>query len=129
MITEPGGYPAMPTEVKKMKMELKNMQVWVDEEEGTFRRWGDATYEVTIQEFDGFAYIVRLDVTEGHRGQGIGSAVVEAVRRAYGAVVAAPEGEKARKFFEKVGEEAMAGELMGQAIWPLDQGYGVFIVE
>lgn len=111
------------------KIEMKNEKMWVDEDEGTFRRWGDATFEVTIQEFDGFAYIVRLDVTEGHRGQGIGSAVVEAVRRAYGTVVAAPEGEKARTFFEKVGEEARTGELMGQAIWPLDQGYGVFIVE
>lgn len=110
-------------------IELKNMQVWADDEEGTFRRWSGEEWEVIVQEFDGFAYIVRLDVTEGHRGQGIGSAVVEAVRRAYGTVVAAPEGEKARTFFEKVGEEARTGELMGQAIWPLDQGYGVFIVE
>lgn len=108
---------------------LENEQVWVDEEEGTFRRWGNDVYEVTVQEFDGFAYIVRLDVTEGRRGHGIGSAVVEAVRRAYGTVVAAPEGEKARTFFEKVGEEARTGELMGQAIWPLDQGYGIFKLE
>ena len=110
-------------------IELKNERVWVDDIEGTFRRWGDATYEVTVQEFEGFAYIVRLDVTEGHRGQGIGSAVVEAVRRAYGPVVAAPEGEKARAFFEKIGEEDQRGELMGQAIWPWDQGYGIFIME
>ena len=111
------------------KIELMNEQVWVDDIEGTFRRWGDDVYEVTIQEFEGFAYIVRLDVTEGHRGQGIGTAVVEAVRRVYGTVVAAPEGEKARAFFEAIGEEDRRGELMGQAIWPWDQGYGVFIVE
>jgi len=85
-------------------------------------------YEVTIREFDGFAYIQRLDVTEGHRGRGIGSAVVEAVRRRYGTVVASPDGEEARAFFEKIGEEDDCGELMGQAIWPLDQGYGVFII-
>lgn len=108
---------------------LENEQVWVDEEEGTFRRWGNDVYEVTVQEFDGFAYIVRLDVTEGHRGQGIGSAVVEAVRRAYGTVVAAPEGEKARGFFAKLGVEDERGELKGQAIWPLDQGRGVYIME
>ena len=111
------------------KIELKNEKIWVDDIEGTFRRWEDAVYEVTIQEFEGFAYIVRLDVTEGHRGQGIGTAVVEAVRRVYGTVVAAPEGEKARAFFEAIGEEDRRGELMGQAIWPWDQGYGVFIVE
>jgi len=111
------------------RIELKNEQVWVDDIEGTFRRWGDDVYEVTVQEFFGFAYIVRLDVTEDHRGQGIGSAVVEAVRRVYGAVVASPEGERARAFFEKVGREDQRGELMGQTIWPWDQGYGVFIVE
>jgi len=111
------------------KIELRNEKIWVDEEEGIFWRWGDATFEVTIQEFDGFAYIVRLDVSEGHRGQGIGSAVVEAVRRVYGAVIAAPEGEEARAFFEKVGEKFERGELMGQAIWSLDQGFGVYIME
>lgn len=74
------------------KIELKNEQVWEDAIEGIFRRWEDDTYEVTVQEFDGFAYIVRLDVTEGHRGQGIGTAVVKAVRRRYGTVVASPEG-------------------------------------
>ena len=111
------------------KIELKNERIWVDEDEGTFRRWGDTIYEVTVQEFDGFAYISRLDVTEGHRGQGIGTAVVEAVRRVYGTVIAAPEGEKSRAFFEIVGEEDQKGELMGQDIWPLDQGYGVFIIE
>ena len=111
------------------KIELRNEKIWVDEEEGTFRRWGDDVYEVTVQEFDGFAYIVRLDVTEGRRGQGIGSAVVEAVRRAYGTVIAAPEGEKARTFFEGIGEKTTSWELMGQAIWPLDQGYGIFKVE
>ena len=55
--------------------------------------------------------------------------MVEAVRRVYGTVVAAPEGEKARAFFERIGEEDQRGELMGQPIWPLDQGYGVFIIE
>jgi len=111
------------------KIELKNEKIWVDDIEGTFRRWEDAVYEVTIQEFEGFAYIVRLDVTEGHRGQGIGSAVVEAIRRVYGTVVASPEGEKARTFFEAIGEEDQRGELMGQAIWPWDQGYGTYIME
>lgn len=111
------------------KIELKNEQVWEDAIEGIFRRWEDDTYEVTVQEFDGFVYIQRLDVTEGHRGLGIGTAVVDAVRRRYGTVVAAPEGEKARTFFCKLGEEDDCGELMGQAIWPLDQGYGVYIVE
>ena len=112
------------------KIELKNERIWVDEEEGTFRRWSDATYEVTVQEFDGFAYIVRLDVSEDHRGQDIGSAVVNAVRRVYGTVVAAPEGETARAFFSIVGEEdETGGMLMGQPIWFLDQGYGVFIME
>lgn len=111
------------------KIELKNERIWIYDEEDTFRRWSDDTYEVTVQEFDGFAYICRLDVFEGHRGQGIGTAVVEAVRRIYGTVVAAPEGEKSRAFFEIVGEEDQRGELMGQPILFLDQGYGVFIVE
>ena len=108
---------------------LENEQVWVDEEEGTFRRWGDDVYEVTVQEFDGFAYIVRLDVTEGRRGHGIGTYIVDVLRHAYGVIIAAPEGEGARAFFEGVGEETTSWELMGQAIWPLDQGFGVFIVE
>ena len=110
-------------------MELKSEKIWDIEDEGIYRRWADEEYEVTVLEFDGFAYIVRLDVTEGHRGQGIGSAVVEALRHAYGTVVAAPEGERARAFFEIVGEEDTCGELMGQDIWPLDQGHGVYIIE
>ena len=111
------------------KIELKNEEVWTDEIEGTFRLWGDDTYYAIVQEFDGFAYLVRLDVYEGHRGQGIGTSIVEAVRRVYGTVVAAPEGEKARAFFEKIGEEYESCELMGQPVWPLDQGHGIFIVE
>ena len=111
------------------KVELKNEQVWEDAIEGIFRRWEDDTYEVTVQEFDGFAYIVRLDVTEGHRGQGIGTAVVKAVRRRYGTVVASPEGEEARAFFKRIGTEDERGGLMRQPIWPLDQEYGIYIIE
>ena len=30
---------------------------------------------------------------------------------------------------ERIGEKDDCGELMGQAIWPLDQGYGIYIME
>ena len=110
-------------------MELKNEKIWVDEIEGTFRRWSDDTFEITVQEFDGFAYIQRLDVEEPYRGKGLGTAVVEALKDKYRTVIAAPEGERPRGFFERIGEKDDCGELMGQAIWPLDQGYGIYIME
>lgn len=111
------------------KMELKNERIWTDEVEGTFRRWSDDTYEATVQEFDGFAYIQRLDVEEPHRGKGLGTAIVQALKDIYGTLVASPASERSRGFFEIVGEEdETGGMLMGQPIWFLDQGYGVFII-
>ena len=110
-------------------MELKNEQIWVDEIEGTFRRWSDDTFVVVVQEFDGFAYIQRLDVEEPYQGKGLDTAIVRALKDKYRTVIAAPEGERPRGFFERNGEEYGCGELMGQAIWPLDQGYGVYIME
>ena len=110
-------------------IELKNMQVWETEDEGTFRRWSEDHWEVTVQEFDGFAYIQRLDVEEGHRGKGLGTAIVLTLKDIYGTLIASPASERSRGFFAKLGEAAVREELNGQAIWPLDQGYGVFIVE
>jgi GNAT superfamily N-acetyltransferase len=110
-------------------MELKNMQVWVDDEEGTFRRWSGEEWEVIVQEFDGFAYILRLDVEGPHRGKGLGTAIVQTLKDIYGTLIASPASERSRGFFAKLGVEDERGELKGQAIWPLDQGYGVFIVE
>lgn len=110
-------------------MELKNEKVWTDDVEGTFRRWGDERYEVTVQQFEGFAYIVRLDVDEAHRGKGLGTMIVQTLMCMYGTVIAAPEGERSRGFFAKLGEEDERGELKRQAIWPLDQGCGVYIME
>lgn len=110
-------------------MELKNEKAWVDYDEGTFRRWADDRYEVTVQELDGFAYIVRLDVNEDQRGKGLGTMIVKTLMCMYGTVVAAPEGEMARAFFSRLGEEDDSGELKGQAIWPIDQGFGVYIME
>lgn len=112
-----------------MRIELKNEAIWVDEIEGTFRTWSDDTYEVTVQEFDRFAYIVRLDVEEPYRGKGLGTAIVQALRDKYRKVIAAPEGERSRGFFARIGGKDLLGELMGQTIWPLDQGYGIYIME
>ena len=110
-------------------MDLKNEKIWVDEIEGTFRRWSDECYAVTVQEFDGFAYIQRIDVEEPHRGKGLGTAIVQTLKDKYRTLIAAPEGERPRGFFKRIGEEDGRGELMGQAIWPLDQGYGIYIIE
>lgn len=112
-----------------MRIELKNEEIWVDEVEGTFRRWSEEHWVVTVHEFDGFAYIQRLDVEEGHRGKGLGTAVVEALKDKYGTLIASPASERSRGFFEIVGEREERCELMGQAIWPLDQGHGIYIME
>ena len=113
-----------------MRIELKNEKIWVTKTVGTFHVWSDDAYKVTVQEFDEYAYIQRLDVEEPHQGKGLGTAVVEALKDKYRTVIAAPEGERPRGFFERIGgEEDDCGELMGQAIWPLDQGYGIYIME
>lgn len=110
------------------KIELKNEKVWETEDEGTFRRWSEDHWEVTVQEFDGFAYIQRLDVEEPHRGKGLGTAIVQTLKDIYGTLIASPEGERSRGFFEIVGEKEESWELMGQDIWPYDQGYGIYII-
>ena len=109
-------------------MELKNEKVWETEDEGTIRRWSEDHWEVTVQEFDGFAYLQRLYVEEGHRDKGIGMAIVQILKDIYGTLIATPANERSRRFIETIGEQEERWELMGQDIWHLDQGYGIYII-
>lgn len=112
-----------------MRIELKNEKIWVTKTVGTFHVWSDDAYKVTVQEFDEYAYIQRLDVEEGHRGKGLGTAIVQTLKERFGTVITAPKDEHSRGFCERVGEKDFLGELNGKAIFPLDLGYGVYIME
>lgn len=111
---------------------LTNETVVIDEDEGTFRTWSAnpdfSGWCVTIQEFDGFAYIVRIDVDTEYQHQGIGSSIVKALKSRYGIVIAAPDNKGSVAFFKAIGAvEDDTGVLYGQDIWAIDQGHGVYI--
>lgn len=75
-------------------------------------------------EEDSIAYIERIDVYEEYRGKGIGTEVITLISNAHAFAVLAPDNERARSLYERLGEDFSSDEVYGYC----DQGFGVYRV-
>lgn len=71
----------------------------------------------------GYAYCERIDIYEGYRSQGHGTAALRALSDMYGGIVVAPDNSDAQHLYERIGSE-----WSGDSAPYLDQGYGVYII-
>lgn len=86
---------------------------------------GERVGSVTVQTWaDGSALIERIDVDEEKRGQGIGTATINAMVEEFGSCYIVPDNADAARLYARLGREVSAA-----GDWTyLDQGYGVFKV-
>lgn len=106
----------------------------------TIRESEDRTYRVyegehvgadVLELDDDAAYIERIDVDEGFRGQGIGSAFIRGIRRDFRTVYAAPDNEDSARLFARLGEKVVGDDVSARVpeyLYYLDQGFGVYEV-
>lgn len=104
------------------------------EDEGTFRTYTGAHVRAIVQEFDdGSAYLERIDVDEGFRGQGIGTAAIREILGDFDALYAAPDNEDAARLYARIGEKVVGEDIDAAAplecLYYLDQGFGVYSIE
>ncbi len=89
------------------------------EDEGTFRTYTGDHVTATVQELDdGCAYIERIDVDEGFRGQGIGSAAIREIASGFDRTFIAPDNEDAARLYARMGEKVVGDDVDCAA--PLD---------
>ena len=72
-----------------------------------------------------YAHLERIDIDEDSRGKGYGSDAIEAMRKAYGRIVAAPDSEDSRRLYERIGELVVETRFDQEETF-LDVGYGVY---
>lgn len=70
-------------------------------------------------------YIERIDVWDGHRGQGIGTEMLRWVSAQYGLTYTAPDNTDAQRLYDRIGCE-MRDDRYQRFGWAIDQGYGVY---
>ena len=106
---------------------------YTDEIEGTFRTYTGAHVTATVQEFDdGSAYLERIDVDDGFRGQGIGTSAIREILGDFDCLYASPDNEDAARLYARLGTKIVGEDVEGAAplecLYYLDQGFGVYEV-
>lgn len=72
----------------------------------------------------GDAYIERIDVDDGYRNRGYGTAMLKQLAALYGAVYLAPDNDDARRLYARLGDDVTSNGSWGY----VDQGYGVYAI-
>ena len=72
-----------------------------------------------------YSHLERIDIDEDSRGKGYGSAAIEAMRKAYGRIVAAPDSEDSQRLYARIGEEVLDTTGDKEECY-LDVGFGVY---
>lgn len=104
------------------------------EDEATFRYYKGEHFEALVEEIDDdTGYLVRIDVDEGFRGQGIGSAAIRDIATDYRHLYTAADNEDAARLYDRLGERIVGEDVDRPAplecLYYLDQGYGVWEIE
>lgn len=103
------------------------------DDEGTFRTYTGEHVTAIVQELDdGAAYLERIDVDEGFRGQGIGSAAIREIAEDFDSLFMAADNADAARLYDRLGEKVVGDDVDGAAplecLYYLDQGFGVWEV-
>lgn len=104
------------------------------ETEGTFITLEGAHVRAVVETVaDGIAYLERLDVEDGFRGQGLGTAAIREIAAQYDTLYIAADNADAARLYARLGEEAdwaKANRLgLGEWLDAADQGFGVVEIE
>lgn len=107
--------------------------IYEDDIEGVFRTYTAEHVRAVVQEMeDGCGYLERIDVDEGFRGQGIGSAAIREILGDFDGLYCAPDNADAARLYARLGEKIVGEDVDGAAplecLYYLDQGYGVYEV-
>jgi GNAT superfamily N-acetyltransferase len=87
---------------------------------------GEDAYGDIIEEY---VHLERIDIDDEHQRKGYGTAAIKALAEKFGALVAAPDNEDARRLYERIGEDAYeVGSTKDEWMLYLDLGYGVYIL-
>lgn len=103
------------------------------DEEGIFRYYtGEHVTATVIELGDDAAYIERIDVDDGFRGQGIGTAAIAEIGEDFWTLYAAPDNADSARLFGRLGEKVVGDDVDAAApmecLYYLDQGFGVYEV-
>lgn len=75
-------------------------------------------------------YVERIDVDEGHRGKGIGTAVLQLLAKKYRAVFVAPDNEDSKRLYARIGVDAYTdscpGDFYYTDIFLFNTGFGLY---
>lgn len=107
--------------------------IYEDEYEGTFRTYTAEHVCAVVQEMDnGFGYVERIDVDDGFRGQGIGTAAIREIMKDFDGLYFAPDNADAARLYARMGEKIVGEDAEGdcplECLYYLDQGFGVYEV-
>lgn len=73
---------------------------------------------------DGDTYVERIDVDDGYRNHGYGTAMLKQLAAMYGIVYLAPDNDDARRLYARLGDD-----VTSKGSWSyVDQGYGVYAI-
>ncbi len=91
------------------------------------KRVGEATVIRYYDEDDNVEYthLERIDIDEAHRRKGYGTEAIEAMRKAFGRIVAAPDSEDSQRLYERIGEEVLDTTGDMEEVY-LCVGFGVY---
>lgn len=73
---------------------------------------------------DGDTYVERVDVDDGYRNHGYGTAMLKQLAAMYGGVYLAPDNDDARRLYARLGDDVTDKGTWGY----VDQGYGVYAI-
>lgn len=73
---------------------------------------------------DGTTYIERVDIDDGYRNRGYGSAMLKRLATIYDTVYLAPDNDDARRLYARLGDDVTSKGSWGY----VDQGFGVYAI-
>lgn len=102
-------------------------------EEGIEYLYEGEHVKATVQMLsDDTAYLSRIDVEEGFRGQGIGTEALKAIRKDFWKLYYAPDNEDAERLYARLGTKVIGDEVDEylpsdlECLYYLDQGFGIY---
>lgn len=97
-------------------------------DEGVFRRYSGEHWQADVLEIDDCGYVQRIDVDEGYRNNGIGTAAIRKMKEDFWRLYFAPGNEDSARLFARLGETVEGIIIDGTELDCLDEGFGIYEV-